>query len=362
MGWNGLDLINEFSAELGDTTSQFKSKVLKWVNDGIKEIATSHHWPFLREKGVVVLRSDLDTHQITLEKPASPTVEAQAGGSLVIGAVYKVLITFLQKSSGVESVQGDSSLEFMILDGDQTLQLSNIPFSTCPLVTERRVYISKNSGAFQYYGTIPNNLEEIPEIPEVPEVPAVIDPDTGDEISPVIPAIPAVPAQPIVFNILTDSSSMINPPDEDLIWKVDGELFIENKRPLRKTSIQDVIFKTNATKTSGTPQLWSDINNTEVMIYPAPNADTQVSFFYFKIPAKVYGSVGSVPEIPSWLYEDLRNYVIWRGYEFRDRAGTVSKENKFINNLRITISRKGKSQKGSGVVRSVTPDSDGYLT
>jgi hypothetical protein len=65
--------------------------------------------------------------------------------------------------------------------------------------------------------------------------------------------------------------------------------------------------------------------------------------------------------MPSWLYEDVRRYVMWRGYEFRDRAGKESKQINYEQGLRITISRKGKPLKKSGRIRSVTPNSDGVI-
>jgi hypothetical protein len=52
---------------------------------------------------------------------------------------------------------------------------------------------------------------------------------------------------------------------------------------------------------------------------------------------------------------------MWRGYEFRDRAGKESKQINYEQGLRITISRKGKPLKKSGRIRSVTPNSDGVI-
>jgi hypothetical protein len=85
-----------------------------------------------------------------------------------------------------------------------------------------------------------------------------------------------------------------------------------------------------------------------------------VSFYYFKLPAKVFGTSTSVPQMPSWIYETLKSYVIWRGYEYRDRAGKESKALNYKENLSVLVSRKGKPIKRSGRVRVVTPDSDGF--
>lgn len=336
MGWNGLDLVNDFSAELGDTSASFKTKVLRWVNDGIKEIATAHQWPFLREKGKVVLTSGQDTHSIVLAKPIAPTVAALAGGALVADIPYKVLVTFYEAQSKVESIAGEESNSIIPAGANLSITLSDIPISTCPLVTARKVYISKNGGAFQYHGIIENNLTETPGATE-------LDPPT-----------------PVTYEITTDSLSSLTPPEENSIQMIDGEFYIEGDRIIFGTSVQDLIYRSQASSSSGTPEMWAPINQEEIQVYPKPSANKTVSFHYFKLPARVFGLTSSVPQMPSWLYSDLRNYVIWRGYDFRDRAGTESKKLNFDQDLRITISRKGKAIKRSGRVRSVTPDSDGY--
>src|SRR5690606_38635596 len=95
--------------ELGDTSPQFKTKVLRCINEGIKDIATAHQWPFLREKGMAVLGESQDSYLLHLERPAPPTVELEVGGSLVSGKTYRALITFLEGVSGIESIAGEFS-------------------------------------------------------------------------------------------------------------------------------------------------------------------------------------------------------------------------------------------------------------
>jgi len=325
MGWTGLDLINDFSAELGDTSSAFKTKVLRWINEGVKDIATSHQWPFLREKGKVVLTANLDTHPITLSKPSAPTVSALAGGSLALLYEYKVLVTFYEAAADVESVAGEASVGITPLTTDLSITVSDIPVSTSPLVTARKVYVSKGGGNYAYYSTIADNTT-------------------------------------LTTTIVADTSSQYTPPEEDCIHMLDGDLFIEGNRILEGTSLQDILHKSNANTSSGAVCMWSPINEEEVRVYPKPSSATTVSFYYFKLPVKIFGLASSAPQMPSWLYEDLRRYVMWRGYEFRDRAGKESKQSNYENGLRITISRKGKALKKSGRVRSVTPDSDGMIS
>lgn len=349
-GWNGLDLVNDFSTELGDVSGGFKTKVLRWINDGLREIATSHQWPFLKEKGQSVLLADKEAHYICLSKPTAPTVELIAGGTLSLLTIYKTLVTFYEERSGVESIAGIESAGLTPVGADLSIRLSDIPVSTSPLVTNRKVYISKGAGAFQYYGMVPNNVATL----EEPSLDGNGDPIRDVDGNPVMIDVP------VIFDIVSDSTSPITPPDENAIHMVDGDFYIDGNRVISGTSLQDLIFSSNGVNPTGTPDTWAPINQEEIQVYPKPTSDTVVSFFYYKLPSQVFGIRASVPQLPSWLFDNLRDYVLWRGYEFRDRAGKESKKLNYEQGLRLAISRKGKAIKRSGRVRCVTPDSDGY--
>jgi hypothetical protein len=438
MGWNGADLVADFSAELSDTSTAFKTKVLRWINDGIREIATSHKWHFLREKGEVVLVAGEDTQTIVLATPTAPDVTLSTGGSLTASTAYTVRVTFFEEVSGVESIAGEESDSVTTTSSDKTIVLNNLPASTSGLVTHRRVYLSKAGAAYKLHTTIDNNTD-------------------------------------LSVTISTDTSSDITPPEESSLNTIDGAFFINNNRVLEERSLQDLLFITGGSSATGTPSYWAPINNEEIRVHPVPSTETSatneellssqsmaasftsdaiyafgatglslqpiwtgspigtlklqvsndpvtdeddidnwsdlpnteialsgagdalyeistrfrwyrlsytftsgtgsltatytmnstptnvMSFYYFKIPTKVYNTSTSIPEIPSWLFDDLRNYVIWRGYDYRDRAGKESKQINYENGLKRTISKKGKPNKGSGRVRCVTPDSDGFV-
>jgi hypothetical protein len=142
---------------------------------------------------------------------------------------------------------------------------------------------------------------------------------------------------------------------------VDGDFYLADNRIINGTSLQDFIFKTAGISATGNPSIWAPVNNEEIVVYPKPTADTVATFYYFKLPRQVFGLAASVPEMPSWLKDCLHDYVIWRGYEYRDRAGKESKKLNYDSGLRLAISRKGKAIKKSGRIRSVTPDSDGNI-
>lgn len=325
MGWNGADLVDDFSAELGDTSSTFKTKVLRWINDGIRDIATSHQWPFLREKGKVILASGQDTHSIVLPQPSAPTLAGLVGGSLTDATSYKVLVTFYEGASQIESVAGVDSAALVTATPDLSITVTGIPISASTLVTARKIYLSKAGAEFFLYSTISDNTT-------------------------------------VATTITTETSSTLTPPDQNAIHMIDGDFYLEDERIIEGYSLQRLIFETNGIVSSGTPLIWAPINQEEIRIYPSPSSNTTASFYYFKLPAKVFNVSTSQPQIPSWLFEQLHDYVIWRGYQYRDRAGKESMKLNFDQGLRMAISKKGKSIKRSGRVRSVTPNSDGYCS
>lgn len=322
MAWNGADLVSDFSSELGDTSSAFQTKVLRWINEGIRDISTSFNWPFLREKGKAILASGQDTHTIVLSEPTAPTLAALAGGSLAL-VPYQVLITYYESESQVESKAGTASSAITPAGGNLSITVSAIPVSASTLVTARRVYLSKNGGAYYLYSTIANNTAT-------------------------------------TTTITTDTTDTTEPPDQHAIGRIDGDFFISGDRVIQGYTIQRLRFETNGATSSGTPNYWAPFNQEQILVYPTPTSNTTVEFYYFKIPARVFNLSTSQPQMPAWLYDDLYNYVMWRGYAYRDRDGKESKQINYKNGLRETISRKGGAVKRYGRVRSITGDSDGY--
>jgi hypothetical protein len=326
MGWNGQDLVDDFAAELSDTSSAFETKVLRWINEGLRDIATSHEWPFLRARGQAILAASTDTNSLVPVQPTAPSVSATSGGALTADSAYTVLVTYYEGVAEVESIAGVASASVTPTGANLTISVTSIPVSTWPLVTARKIYLSKAGAAYYLYETISNNTAT-------------------------------------TTTITADTTSTVTPPDQWYISKLDGDLYLENTQVLEGYSLQRLRYETNGVvNTAGTPSVWASINQTSVAVYPRPSANTTLSFYYFKLPAQVFNSSTSVPQIPSFMYEALHDYVIWRGFQYRDRAGQESKRANYDSSFRIQVSRKGTDKKRSGRVRSVTPDSDGYAT
>jgi hypothetical protein len=325
MGWNGADFIDELSAKLGDTTTSFETKVLGWLNDGVKDIASRHVWAFLRVKGQKVLTASTAEQDLSLGTPSAPTLAALAGGSLAADSAVRVLITFYESTTKHESVAGTPSASITPTGSNLSITVTDIPVSGDPLVTERRVYTSLAGAAFKYYSTISNNTATTTTITA---------PTTSDE----------------------------TPPDEHSIRLLDGDPFIEGTRVLVYKPRQQLIQETGGnTATNGTPDYWADVQEERVFLYPRPSTALTLSFYYSRIPRKTYNSISSPIDLPEWLKPDLENYVVWRGYSYRDRDGQESKLANYKQGLAETISQKGAQKKVPRRVRNVTANSNGNV-
>jgi len=328
MGWNGKDFIDELTAKLGDTSNSFKNKTLEWTNEGIKEICARHDWSFLRVLGKKVLTADQATQDISLGQPSAPSVAVSSGGSLTADSTYNVLITFIESVSGIESVAGVASSDASPTGANLTIDLTSIPTSPDPLVTGRRIYLSKDSGDYYLSSTLSDNTTTTASI-------------TGD----------------VTVGEVRD---VLKPPLQHAIRKIDGNPFITDFRALSYIPLKQIIEQSWASNTSGDPDTWSQEQEEKLYLYPKPSSARTLEYYYFKIPNEITYSLTSLFPIPEWLKADLDRYVTWKGYEYRDRNGQESKFNNFEEMLKRSISEKGAPKSITAHVPDVVGDSDGF--
>jgi hypothetical protein len=328
MAWNGKDFIDDLSTKLGDTSNSFKSKVLEWTNEGLKDITSRHNWAFSRVLGKKVLTASQATQDISLGQPTVVSVAAASGGSLTADSAYKVLVTYYEGVAEVESIGGVASASVTPTGANLTIDVTSIPVSGDPLVTARKVYLSLAGGNYYLYSTISDNTSTTLSITADVTVAGVRD--------------------------------VLRAPRSHAIRSLDGNPFLSGTRTLRYIPLTQIIDSTWATNTSGTPDYWSDEQEEKLYLYPKPSSALTLSYYYYKIPTEVTYSLVSFFDVPEWLRPDLDRFVTWKGYEYRDRNGQESKINNFEQMLDKTISKKGAQKKVPRRVQDVVGDSDGY--
>jgi len=318
MTWNGLNLQSQFADLLSDDSDTFKARVSKWIRQGENDICIKHTWPFLRKLGQVIPSAGNEEVSLFMTPPTAPTVALNLGGSLSESTSYKVLLTYID-SQGVESKKGAESSSISTDTVSKTILLSGIPVSSDPLVISRKVYLSKSGGNFYYQGTISDNTTT-------------------------------------TYLVSTETSSYIEPPEANNILKLDGDPFIQDTWPLKHLSVQQLRleFETDYSNDQGTPEYYSSLNYDKILTYPSSSGSKTISFYYFQRPNGIWPDEDSIPTIPEVLKDLLELFVEWKGYQYRDIDGKYNVKAAYQRELQETISKYGKSRKGSGKVRQVT--------
>lgn len=321
--WNGLDLVDEFSALLGDTTSTFEARVLKWMNDIQMDVLTRHNWPYMVVKGKKLATASQEEQDLNIAAPGAPTVAAAAGGSLEDGSTYNVYITYVMGSNSYETPAGTVSADVAPTGANLTISVSDIPTSSETLVTARKVYLQKDSGSILFYSTISDNTTT-------------------------------------TASITADATSTIEAPDFIGIKEVYGNPFIETSSQLQFRDIDQLRLLFMGSWTTGTPDLWSQINDNKIVMYPVPSSAIEFSYYYTRLPYPIYNDVDSQPTLPVYMKPVLKAGVIAMGYEYRDRSGQENKRQLYESLLSEFITRHGANKDVHQRVRDVVGDSDGF--
>lgn len=322
--WNGESLVNELSALLGDTSTTFKTRVLGWLNDKIFDISTRHDWGHHLVKGKKILTLGEEIHSLEIEAPGAPTIELSEDGSLIEGSTYSVLLTYVQ-DNGVESMAGLASSAVTMTSSHLSFDLTDIPVSSETLVTKRNVYLKKGEGEFYYHSQIADNFST-------------------------------------ELTIDSETDSVIQAPDYESIRRLKGSPFFEDRRTnyLEYRDIDQLRRLAQGQWGRGNPEFFSPIESNSISVYPVPSEDSEVSFYYYRTPFKLYNDADSQPDLPAYLKPVLKAGVIADGYEYRDRAGTEMKKAEYQNALVDAINRGGRVANIEYVVRDVYGNFDGF--
>ncbi len=306
MGWNGQDLVTEFSALLGDSTANFKTKVEGWVNDIEREICMSHTWSFLRLKGSKVMTTGQEEQTLIISGPSAPSVAIVAGGSLTEGTDYYVKVSFYDPTSKNEKI-GTASALATTTSVNKTINVTSIPLSTESFFTQRKIYLKKGTGKYYYHSTIADNTTT-------------------------------------TASLTSDTTSLVQAPDFDYFRQIDGSPFYESSQgQLTYYPIQQIRLLTDGAIETGQPEAWGDLDIGKILMYPKPNTTEALKFYYYKVPRGTYNDPDSVPTIPISLKDVLEAGVEYKGYKYRDRAGYIEKKNVYDALLKKAIDSIGKS-------------------
>lgn len=307
---------------LGDTSTGFKTRVLGWINDICRDIASKHNWPQLYFFGSKYIQNTNEEQSLLIAEPSAPAATASAGGSLTASTTYSVAVTFYQGASKTQS-RKSTPVNVSTDVSNKTISLTNIPVSSDPLATARKIYLSKAGGKFYLYSTINDNVTT-------------------------------------TASITADTTSTFTPPDFDYIREVIGNPNIQNTRQLEYRPYDQLKLLFAQNFSISTPSYWASRGEDRLVMYPRANIGTVVNFSYQKVPNEVFADADSEIELPITLKIVLKQGVKWLGSEYRDRDDQFIQAQKYESALGDAFSKFGNKARIPLRVRSTQGTSDGY--
>lgn len=313
MSWNGLSLQTKYVRKYGFRDDTAKARILVWINDIQKDIASSHKWPFLRfkmKKQVVLSDQEIS---IAPQIPSKPIVALAADGALLDATIYRVKVTFVlfdesgRELDSLESEPSDPSIAVTTTTGNQALSITGIDLydgvsTVKPITIHRRIYLKEAAGPYYLATTIEDNTTTIASIAAV-------------------------------------TSSIIEPPEYALVSCMSGDPIIEGSGNFLSENSLDEILKYDPGLTStGTPYYYARVTDDKIMLYPRPSSTYTLSYWVYRIPSRIFADTDRPIQLQAALEEVLEAGVTWKGYEDKDQDGQESKRD---NYRRIRDESKG---------------------
>lgn len=307
--WNGKALVDELGERLWDTSSSFRSKILRWLDETLIDIASEQKLPYYKIKTKKLLPAQREIIDLAPEIAGAPTSALASGGNLTATSTYKITITFLVYDSNgkdyIESEQGTYSTERTADASNKTIDLTDIPTmggdsSYEPSTIYRRVYVATKESGGSYgepflYSTIEDNTTT-------------------------------------TLSITDEPTSTITPPDDSELEEIASDHMVfpsSNKRLNKVSSNQIKRFDPNSSE-STTPDMFDFESQTKITLYPklsssATTAQRTLVYSVYRKPHKVFYDVDCEIDAPSSIKTALKAGVIAKAYEYRDRNGVESK-------------------------------------
>jgi hypothetical protein len=344
--WNGKALVDELAVRLWDVSDANKERIINWINEIQDDIVSDMPLDFWKFKLKKQLPLGQEIIEMSPDKPIAPTVALNSGGTLVEDYVYKVLITNViwdeDLADFIESEGGSESAEITATSGNGTIDISAIPVmagtaSLDPNNIHRRVYLmTKTSTSGAVFG-------------EPFFVADILDNTTT------------------TLSITAPSDSTISPPSDSEIDQLanDNPWNQSNGKYLERQDMDDIRRYNPAGSTSATPSYYDYVGTHKIKLYPrlasgATTAQRTFNYFVHRRPHEVFYTTERAIDMPIVFKKALIEGVLWKGYEFRDRDGHVSKLNNYMNFKKEALNKTRRLKNRPSVVRDVTGDTHGY--
>jgi len=338
--WNGKALLDRLLDELWSSSSDsaMKTRVINWVNEIQDDLISELPLDYFKIKLKKLLPTEQEFIDLGVQIPGASTATIATGGALTEDSKYKVYTTFVvyddDSKKYIESVESPASNEVTVTATNKTINITAIPtFSGSavnPQTIHRRVYLSKDDSEPFLVQDIEDNTT-------------------------------------LTLSIVAEATSTVTPPSDSEIDQLSSDSMYFNSAnwPLERQDSNTIRRYDPKSGSTGSSALFDYYGTQGIHLYPKLSAaatEDEKTLLYtsYRRPHEIFYDITRDIDLPIVFKNALVAGVIWKGYDFRDRSGAVTKANIYIE-LRKAVRKKLKRQRGRpGVVRDVNGDTSGY--
>lgn len=343
--WNQKALIDILADELWDASTAFRAKIIRWLNEIQDDIAGELPLELVEFQLKKLLPTQQELIDLSPQIPSAPTTALASGGSLTENSTYKVYTTFViydpDTKQYMESEPSLAGTARQATSSDKTINLTAIDThdgdtTVSPTTIYRNIYVSiLASGGTEYgepfyHGQIADNSTT-------------------------------------TYSITSEPTSTVTPPSDSELDQLSSKamIFSSGNRYLLSKNINEIKRADPNNAESATPNYFDYIGDRRISLYPkltstATTAQRTLQYFVYRRPHEFFYDVDRKIDLPIGIKKALIAGVIWKAYEFRDRAGKESKLSNYEELKKMAL-KKYKRQKGRPrVVRDVQGDTFGF--
>lgn len=343
--WNGKAFIDYMSNRLWDTSTTFRGYIIQWINEIQNDLTGEIPLDYFLFQMKKLIPTEQEIIDLSPQIPTTPTSAIAAGGSLVDGSSYQVYTTFIlwdaDQKFYVESEPSVATTEVTTTTGNQTINLTSIDTHDGTTTIEpqtiwRRVYLSVKASGETSYGE--------------PFFVADIEDNTTTTLS-----------------ITAESTSTITPPSDSELSQISSKhmVFNSGNRWLSRVDMNRLKRHDPRNVTSTTPSSFDYIGTRQITVYPslssgATTDQRTLTYYIHRRPHEIFYESSRPIDLPIEFRKALIEGIVWKAYEFRDRAGKESVQQNYEVYKRQIMNRFQRPKGAPSYIRDVSGDTRGF--
>lgn len=341
--WNHKVIIANLGIELWGLNPAY---IIRWINEIQDDLAGAIPVDFFKFKMKKLLPTGQLYVGLSPTIPSAPTTALSVGGNLTEGMEYKVYVTYkIFNADGSDTyIESEPSLAGTLRTAtaaNKTIDLTALDLypgeaSISPANIYRNIYVSKKAAADSEHGE-PFFLAEI-----------------TDNTT-------------LIYSVTDEPTSTITPPSSTEVDQISSDhlAFSTGNRFLERIDSNKLKRANPNQDSSGRPYAFDfegldKIYLSSELSATATTSERTLTYTVFRRPHESFNDSSIKIDLPIQARAALMAGVIWKGWEFTDRNGWVSKENLYQKKKNELLSKITRQRGAPSAVRDVNGDTDGY--